>query len=74
MVGIAELEALRDLQDAEAEPEPQPRTQADPLGELRQRYEQGEILPSPRTEEERELHFRLAKEIGERLLKGGAEA
>jgi len=41
VVGIAELEALRDLQNAEGEPE---------------------------------LHFRLAKEIGERLLKGGAEA
>jgi hypothetical protein len=76
VVGIAELEALRDLQDAQGEPEPQlpPPQRADPLDELRQRYEQGEILPSPRTEEERELHFRLAKEIGERLLKGGAEA
>jgi hypothetical protein len=72
VVGIAELEALRDLQDAEAEP--QPRKRADPLDELRQRYEQGEVLPSPRTKEERELHFQLAKEIGERLLKGGAEA
>jgi len=64
-VGIAELEAIRDLQNAEGEPEPQPRKRADPLDELRQRYEQGEILPSPRTEEERELHFRLAVEIGE---------
>ncbi len=65
VVGIAELEAIRDLQNAEGEPEPQPRKRADPLDELRQRYEQGEILPSPRTEEERELHFRLAVEIGE---------
>jgi hypothetical protein len=73
VVGIAELEALRDLQDAEGEPEPQPRKRADPLDELRQRYEQGEILPSPRTNEERELHFRLAQEIGARL-NGGAEA
>jgi hypothetical protein len=75
VVGIAELEALRDLQNAEGEPEPQPqpRRRVDPLDELRQRYEQGEILPSPRTSEERELHFRLAQEIGAKL-KGGAEA
>ncbi|TMA25946.1 MAG: hypothetical protein E6J78_15980 [Deltaproteobacteria bacterium] len=74
VVGLAELEALRDLQDAEdaapgsGDEPPLPPAPPDPIDELRKRYERGEAIPLPRDKDEREAYFRLAREIGSKII------
>lgn len=70
--GLADLQYTRDrderLLKRKAEAPVQPPPPLDPLDELRQMHARGEEIPWPRTPEERELQFRLAQEIGERLM------
>jgi hypothetical protein len=79
VVGIAELEELRDFQEAKEaakksqrpkgeEPPPVASPPPDPLDVLRVKYQRGEVLPWPRTRGEWEVHWRLAAEIGEKLI------
>jgi hypothetical protein len=76
LVGHADLEKIRDLDEAERKAAPavaaEPEKAPDPLDEIRKQYERDGFLPWPRTDEEHKLQFELAKEIGERLLKAGA--
>jgi hypothetical protein len=71
--GLPDLQLARDRDERAlkrmardiANPPPPP----DPLDQLRQMHARGEPIPTARTPEERELEFKLAMEIGERLMR-----
>jgi hypothetical protein len=75
---------LRDLQETKEaakqsgrpggeEPPPAASAPPDPLDELRRKYQRGEALPWPRSREEWEVNWRLAAEIGEKLIEPDPE-